>query len=97
MKFLLGVLAALALLVAAFFIVPMLEGGTTNVCKAVDEYRVSKTAASVAGGNSGPVFGTLNSIGQMVATGEISGDEAANRHPNLPAPVGCALVFWQAL
>jgi hypothetical protein len=96
-KFLLGALAALALLAAAFFTVPMLEGGTSNICQATDKYRVSKTAASVAGGNSGPVFGTLNSIGQMVATGEISGDEAANRHPNLPAPVGCALVFWQNL
>lgn len=97
MKFLLGAVSVLAILAAVFLTVPMFEGGTANVCQAVDKYRVAKAASSVAGGNSGPVFGTLNSIGQMVATGEISGDEAANRHPNLPAPVGCALVFWQSL
>jgi hypothetical protein len=87
----------IVLIVAAFFIVPMAVGGSTNVCQALEKHNVSKSAASIAGGNSGPVYGVINSIGQAGATGQTETNIQANAYPNSPTAISCAASFWRSL
>lgn len=88
---------SIALLVVLFFIVPILVGGSTNICQALEQHNVSKSASSIAGGTSGPVYGVINTIGQAGATGHTEAAMQANDHPGLPATIGCTLSFWQSL
>jgi hypothetical protein len=94
MKTLIG---AVIILIAVFFLVPMAVGGSTNVCQAVEQHNVSKTASNIAGGSSGPVYGTINTIGQAGATGQATSMAEANAHPNTPTPISCAVSFWKTL
>ena len=94
MKIIAGVIV---LLLAAFFIVPMVAGGSANLCQALEQHNVRNAAASIAGGNSGPVYGVINSVGQSMATGNTEAAEQANAHPDLPAPVSCAVEYWRSL
>lgn len=89
--------AIIAILVVLFFIVPMLVGGSVNVCQALEQHNVSKTASSIAGGTSGPVYGVINTIGQAGATGQTKSAMQANIHPGLPTAFGCTVSFWQSL
>ncbi|MDD2705148.1 MAG: hypothetical protein PHU07_07445 [Acidocella sp.] len=91
------ILAAVAILIVAFFAVPMIMGGSTNACQALEKYKVSKTASSIAGGNSGPIYGVINTIGQAGATGQGAADVEANNHPNTPTPISCTVEFWKSL
>jgi hypothetical protein len=94
MKTLIG---AIIVLIAVFFLVPMVVGGSTNLCQAVEQHNVSKTASSIAGGSSGPVYGVINTIGQAGATGQATSVAEANAHPNTPTPISCAVSFWKTL
>jgi hypothetical protein len=84
-------------LVAIFFIVPMVAGGSANVCQALEKHNVSSTASNVAGGTSGPVYGVINGVGQSMATGNTEAAKQANDHPDTPTPVSCAASYWQSL
>jgi hypothetical protein len=88
--------AIVAIVVAVFFIVPMLVGGSANVCQALEQHNVSKTASSIAGGRSGPIYGVINTIGQAGATGHTEAAMQANAHPGLPTVIDCTLSFWQS-
>lgn len=94
MKIVVGIIV---ILVAIFFIVPMVVGGSANICQALEQHNVSKTASSIAGSNSGPIYGVINSVGQAGATGQTEAATQANAHPNSPTPVSCAVSFWQSL
>ena len=87
----------IVLLVAIFFIVPMVAGGSTNICQALEKHNVSDTASSIAGGQSGPVYGVINSVGQSMATGNTEANKQASEHPSTPTPVSCAASYWQSL
>ncbi len=90
-----SVIGVIIILIAIFFLVPMAVGGSTNICQAVEKHNVSNTAASVAGGHSGPVYGVVNTVGQAGATGQAAATNADVNHPNLPSPIGCAVSFWK--
>ncbi len=94
MKFIAG---AVLLLLVLFFVVPMIAGGSTDICKAVESHNVRSTAANIAGSNSGMVYNTINSIGQMGATGNAEAAMQSNAHPNTPTGVSCAASFWQSI
>jgi hypothetical protein len=87
----------IVLLVAIFFIVPMVAGGSANVCQALEKHNVSDTASSVAGSKSGPVYGVINGVGQSMATGNAESAKQANDHPNTPTAISCAAKYWQSL
>jgi len=88
---------AIAVLIVLFFAVPMVVGGSTNACQALEKHDVSNTAASIAGGSSGPVYGVINTIGQAGATGQSATASESNAHPNTPTPVSCTVDFWRSL
>jgi hypothetical protein len=90
-------LGVIIVLIAVFFAVPMVVGGSTNACQALEKHNVSSTASSIAGGSSGPVYGVINTIGQTGATGQASAAEEANAHPDIPTPVSCTIAFWKTL
>lgn len=87
----------IVLLIAVFFIVPMVAGGSANSCQALEKHNVSKTASSIAGGSSGPVYGVINTIGQAGATGQTESAIQANAHPDSPTAISCTVSFWQSL
>lgn len=94
MKALIG---AAVVLVALFFVVPMIAGGSTNACQALGSHEVSNAAASIAGGKSGTVYNTINSVGQSSATGAVTTQVEANANPNSPAPVSCTYEYWKSI
>jgi cobalamin synthase len=91
------ILGCILILAAIFFIVPMVMGGSANICQALEQHNVSKAAASIAGGHSGPVYGVINTIGQAGATGQTEAATQASAHPDAPTPVSCAMSFWTSL
>jgi hypothetical protein len=91
------VIGAVIVLVVLFFAVPVIAGGSTNICQDVESHNVSKTASSIAGGSSGPVYGVINSVGQMGATGNTEQAKQSMQNPNTPSVVGCAGAWWQSL
>ncbi len=91
------IVGAIIILIAAFFIVPLVAGGSINACKALEKYNVRTTASSIAGGSSGPVYGIINSIGQAAATGQATSMAEANAHPDTPTIVSCTVSFWKNL
>jgi hypothetical protein len=88
---------AIIILIAIFFLVPMAVGGSTDACQALEKHNVSNTASNVAGGSSGPVYGVMNTIGQMGATGKVASTSEANAHPDTPTPISCTIAFWKTL
>jgi hypothetical protein len=88
---------AIVILIAIFFIVPMAVGGSTNACQALEKHNVSTTASGIAGGSSGPVYGVMNTIGQMGATGQSASTSEANAHPDTPTPISCTISFWKTI
>ena len=93
MRILLGLLI---IAIAVFFIVPMVAGGSTNSCQALEKYNISYAASNLAGGSSGPIYGMINSIGQASASGQITSMAEANAHPDTPTPVSCTASFWNS-
>jgi hypothetical protein len=91
------VAGAFVMLLALFFLVPMVVGGSINACQALEKHNVSKTASSIAGGSSGPIYGVINTIGQAGATGQSTSMAEANAHPNTPTTVSCTISFWRSL
>ncbi|WP_297489251.1 hypothetical protein [Acidocella sp.] len=94
MKVIAGVVV---LIVALFFIVPMVAGGSTNMCKALEQHNVRNTASNIAGGSSGPVYGVINTIGQAGATGQMEAAKQSAQNPNTPTFVSCAAAYWGTL
>ena len=91
------IIGAIVILIAVFFLVPMVVGGSTNACQALEKHNVSNTASSIAGGSSGPIYGVINTIGQAGATGQSTSMAEANAHPNTPTSVSCTISFWKSL
>jgi hypothetical protein len=91
------VAGAIIVLIVAFFVVPMAVGGSPNACQALEKHNVSNTASSIAGGNSGVVYGVINTVGQAGATGQATSASEANSHPDTPTPVSCTVSFWESL
>ncbi len=83
--------------VAVFFLVPMIAGGSANVCQALEKHDVSMAASNIAGGTSGPVYGVINSVGQSAATGNMAATSEANDHPNTPTAISCAASYWKSM
>ena len=92
-----AIAGVIIVLIAIFFLVPMAVGGSTDACQALEKHDVSNTASSVAGGSSGPVYGVMNTIGQMGATGKAASTAEANAHPDTPTPISCTISFWKTL
>jgi len=92
-----AVIGAIIVLIVLFFAVPIIAGGSTNICQDVEAHDVSKTASNVAGSSSGAVYNVINSVGQVGATGAIEKQKQANDNPNTPSVVGCATDWWRSL
>jgi hypothetical protein len=90
-------IGAIIVVIAVFFIVPMILGGSVNTCQALEKHVVSGEAANIAGGTSGPVYNTVNNAGQSAATGQIAGTMMAQNHPDAPTGVSCTYYFWKSL
>lgn len=95
--FLTSVLGVIAALVILFFAVPMIAGGSTNICKDVAVHNVKSTAAGITGTTSGPVYNVINSVGQAGATGTGEAEQQSHEHPNTPTAISCASDFWSSL
>ena len=91
------IIGAIIILIALFFLVPMVVGGSTDACQALEKHNVSTTASSIAGGSSGPIYGVINTIGQAGATGQSTSMAEENAHPNTPTSVSCTISFWTSL
>jgi hypothetical protein len=89
--------SAIVALVIVFFAVPILVGGSTNVCQDVEVHNVKTTASNITGTNSGPMYNVINSVGQIGATGNAEQAKQDNLHPNVPSVVSCSAAFWQSL
>ncbi|MBU6418737.1 MAG: hypothetical protein KGQ79_03315 [Proteobacteria bacterium] len=83
--------------VAVFFIVPMVGGGSANVCQALEQHNVSQAAKNISGSNSGPIFNVINSVGQSFATGDTEAAVQTHNHPDIPSAVSCAASYWKSL
>jgi hypothetical protein len=92
-----GLIAVIVVIVAAFFIVPMVAQGTTNTCQALERHDVSNTATSIAGSNTGIVHNVINSVGQAGATGDVASTTEAQDHPDSPTTVSCTYSYWKSL
>jgi hypothetical protein len=90
-------IGAIIVVIVAFFVVPMILGGSVNTCQALEKHDVSGAAASIAGGTSGPVYNTVNSVGQSAATGQIASTVAGANNPQTPTGVSCTYYFWKSL
>ncbi len=88
--------AAFAILIA-FFVVPMVAGGSTDICKDVESHDVQSAASSIAGNDSGAMYNVINAIGQAGVTGNIERYQQRSAHPNIPPVVSCAAAFWRSL
>lgn len=94
MKILAGALVALIVL---FFAVPIVAGGSTNICQDVELHNVKNTASTITGTNAGPVYNVINSVGQEGATGAVEQTKQQRLHPNIPTPISCSAAYWQSL
>ena len=63
------ILGAVIVLAVVFFAVPIVMGGSTNICQDVESHNVKSAAANIAGSPSGPVYNVINAVGQVGATG----------------------------
>jgi hypothetical protein len=92
-----AIIGAIIVVVALFFVVPMVAGGTTNTCQALEKQSVSNAATSIAGSNTGVIHNTINSIGQAGATGDVASQTMAAQHPDTPSPVSCTYYYWKSM
>jgi hypothetical protein len=92
-----AILATIGVIVILFFAVPVVAGGSTNICQDVESHNVSKTASNIAGSSSGTVYNVINSVGQVGATGNIEKAKQSSDNPNTPSVVSCAGAWWQSL
>jgi hypothetical protein len=90
-----AIIGAIIVVVVLFFAVPMIAGGTTDTCKALESQSVSNTATSVAGNNTGVIHNVINSVGQAGATGQAATATEAQAHPNTPSTVSCTADYWK--
>jgi hypothetical protein len=90
-------LGAAVALIAVFFAVPMVAGGSTDICQDVESHDVKTTALTITGTDSGPMYNVINSIGQAGATGEVERQKQAAAHPHVPVLLSCTAAFWQSL
>ncbi|HTQ71212.1 MAG TPA: hypothetical protein VMH92_06930 [Acidocella sp.] len=93
----LTIIGVVIVALAVFFLVPMIAGGSANVCQALEKHDVSKAASDIAVGTSGPVYGVINAVGQSMATGTLAATAEANDHPNTPTAVSCAASYWKSM
>jgi hypothetical protein len=94
MKIAIGAIIAVIVL---FFAVPMIAGGTTTTCKALESQTVSNTATNVAGSSTGVVHNVINSVGQAGVTGQVASAEASQDHPNTPSGISCTADYWKSM
>jgi hypothetical protein len=92
-----AILGVIAMLVILFFAVPVIAGGSTNICQDVESHNVSKTASNITGTSSGPMYNVINSVGQVGATGNVEKAKQSSDNPNTPSVVSCAGAWWQSL
>jgi hypothetical protein len=90
-------IGAIIVVIAVFFLVPMIAGGSANTCQALEKHVVSTQASNIAGSNSGPVYNTINSAGQSAATGQIASTMMSQNHPDAPTGVSCTYYFWKSM
>jgi hypothetical protein len=90
-------LGAVFALIAVFFAVPMVAGGSTDVCQDVELHNVKTIALTITGTDSGMMYNVINSAGQAGATGEVERQKQEATHPYLPTVLSCAAAFWHSL
>ncbi|HQT65204.1 MAG: hypothetical protein B7Z75_05815 [Acidocella sp. 20-57-95] len=90
-----AIIGVIVVLIVGFFAVPMIAGGTTNTCQALEKHNVSATASNIAGSTSGIVHDTINNIGQSMASGQVTTSMMAQDHPNTPSVVSCSYYYWK--
>ncbi|GAN78672.1 hypothetical protein [Acidocella aminolytica] len=92
-----AIIGIVIMALVVFFAVPMLGGGSANVCQALEKHNVSQTAKNITGTNSGPVHNVINSVGQSFATGDTEAAKQHHDHPDTPSAVSCAASYWKSL
>ncbi|MDE8350269.1 MAG: hypothetical protein POG74_12475 [Acidocella sp.] len=92
-----AVIAAGVAAILLFFGVPMMSGGTVNVCQAYAAHSVNQAASQIAGGNNGLIHDAISSLGKSTTSGDVATQMMAQQHPNVPAPVSCAYYYWKAV
>jgi hypothetical protein len=91
------IIGAIVIVLVLFFTVPMIAGGTTNTCQALEKQKVSDAATNIAGSNTGVVHNTINAVGQAGATGAVASGMEAQDHPDTPSPVSCTFDYWRTI
>lgn len=95
------VLAAVIAAAVLFFAVPIVAGGSTDVCQDVALHEVQGTARAGRMSTSGTMYNVMDSASTMGSLGGSLGhaahDMEARLHPHVPPAVACAVVFWKTL
>jgi diphthamide synthase (EF-2-diphthine--ammonia ligase) len=85
-------LIILVVLLVAFFFYPQLNESASTSCAATEK-RFARAAFDPKDGGS--VLGALLVSG--VSNGALASEFAKNRYPNIPATVGCVVVYYQMM
>ncbi|WP_297489254.1 hypothetical protein [Acidocella sp.] len=87
-------LGTAAILIALAFVVPMVAGGSADICLDVMMNGGSLTAAPVTDGNSAIMYSVIDSTTE--SGNAVHAPEAA-RYPHIPTLVSCTAAFWRGL
>jgi hypothetical protein len=100
------VLTAVVAGAALFFAVPIVAGGSTDVCQDVALHEVQGTARTGRMSTSSTMYKAMDSAATIDyssggslggSLGHAAHDKEARLHPHVPPAVACAVVFWKTL
>jgi hypothetical protein len=82
----------IVLVLVGVYFYPQLNEGTSSACGALEK-RYIRTASS--GSDAGKVVGALFTSGNN--SGDLAASFVKTKQPNLPAPLGCAMYYYQIM
>lgn len=91
------VLAAAIACAALFFAVPIVAGGSTDVCQDVALHDVQGNAPAGRMSTSSTMYNVMDSAATVGSSGHEVHDAEARLHPHVPPAIACAAVFWKSL
>jgi hypothetical protein len=91
------VLAAAIACAALFFAVPIVAGGSTDVCQDVALSDVQATGPAPRVSTSNTMYNVMDPAASLGSLGNETHDRIAKLHPHIPPAVSCAAVFWKSL
>lgn len=94
MKYLLAAAIACG---ALFFAVPIVVGGSTDVCQDVTVSDVQGSGPTGSMSTSSTMYNVMNQAAVVGSLGDQAHDRVARQHPHIPPAVSCAADFWKTL